>query len=129
MPTVTSTSRATSPIARGEGENAPLEMTKWFDSNYHYLVPEIGPETAFRLASDRIVREFAEAKAAGFVDPPGHRRSGHVPRAQQGRATRRPRASDPLDRLDDLLPVYAELLARAAPPRAPSGCSSTSRRS
>ena len=30
-------------IARGEGDKAPLEMTKWFDSNYHYLVPEIGP--------------------------------------------------------------------------------------
>ena len=28
--------------ARGEGESAPLEMTKWFDTNYHYLVPEIG---------------------------------------------------------------------------------------
>src|SRR5690606_4534129 len=37
-------------LARGEGERAPLEMTKWFDSNYHYLVPEISPETEFRLA-------------------------------------------------------------------------------
>ena len=36
--------------ARGEGEHAPLEMTKWFDTNYHYLVPEIGPETVFALA-------------------------------------------------------------------------------
>ncbi len=36
-------------IARGEGDDAPLEMTKWFDSNYHYLVPEIGPDTAFAL--------------------------------------------------------------------------------
>ena len=36
-----------STIARGEGAKAPLEMTKWFDSNYHYLVPEIGPETEF----------------------------------------------------------------------------------
>lgn len=49
-------------IARGEGDKAPLEMTKWFDSNYHYLVPEIGPDTVFRLASDRLVREVAEAK-------------------------------------------------------------------
>ena len=51
-------------LARGEGDQAPLEMTKWFDSNYHYLVPEIGPETVFRLASDRLVHEFEEARAA-----------------------------------------------------------------
>ncbi|MGN6126024.1 MAG: 5-methyltetrahydropteroyltriglutamate--homocysteine S-methyltransferase, partial [Humibacter sp.] len=31
-------------VARGAGDDAPLEMTKWFDSNYHYLVPEIGPD-------------------------------------------------------------------------------------
>ena len=54
-------------IARGEGERAPLEMTKWFDSNYHYLVPEIGPETSFSLSSDRLVREVAEGVAADFV--------------------------------------------------------------
>ena len=30
-------------------------MTKWFDTNYHYLVPEIGPDTQFRYASDRPV--------------------------------------------------------------------------
>lgn len=32
-------------IARGEGQDTPAEMTKWFDTNYHYLVPEIGPGT------------------------------------------------------------------------------------
>lgn len=53
-------------IARGEGDRAPLEMTKWFDSNYHYLVPEIGPDTTFSLSSDRLVREVAEAAEAGF---------------------------------------------------------------
>ena len=59
-----------STIARGEGAKAPLEMTKWFDSNYHYLVPEIGPETEFALSSTRWVDEFLEAKAAGFVTRP-----------------------------------------------------------
>ena len=57
-------------IARGEGNNVPAEMTKWFDSNYHYLVPEIGPETKFSLASDRRVREVAEATASGFRTRP-----------------------------------------------------------
>jgi 5-methyltetrahydropteroyltriglutamate--homocysteine methyltransferase len=33
--------------ARGNDEIAPLEMTKWFDTNYHYIVPEIGPDTRF----------------------------------------------------------------------------------
>ena len=38
-------------LARGTVEQQPLEMTKWFDTNYHYLVPEIGPETTFSLTS------------------------------------------------------------------------------
>src|SRR3954471_2477041 len=58
-------------LARGEGDRAPLEMTKWFDSNYHYLVPEIAPDTGFSLASDRLVREVAEAKADGYLTRPG----------------------------------------------------------
>ncbi|KRC49751.1 5-methyltetrahydropteroyltriglutamate--homocysteine methyltransferase [Leifsonia sp. Root227] len=98
-------------IARGEGENAPLEMTKWFDSNYHYLVPEIGPETAFRLASDRIVHEFEEAKAAGFVTRPVI--VGPVTFLLLSKPSdEAPDGFSPLSRLDDLLPVYAELLSR-----------------
>ena len=57
-------------IARGEGEDAPLEMTKWFDSNYHYLVPEIGPDTAFAPYADALVAQVREARAAGFVTRP-----------------------------------------------------------
>jgi 5-methyltetrahydropteroyltriglutamate--homocysteine methyltransferase len=56
--------------ARGAGEDAPLEMTKWFDTNYHYLVPEIGPETTFALSSDRVAHQVAEAKADGFTVRP-----------------------------------------------------------
>jgi 5-methyltetrahydropteroyltriglutamate--homocysteine methyltransferase len=97
-------------IARGEGERAPLEMTKWFDSNYHYLVPEIGPETSFSLASDRLVREVAEGVAAGFVTRPvvvGPVTLLALAKAADGV----PEGFDPLSRLDDLLPVYVELLA------------------
>ena len=100
-------------IARGEGENAPLEMTKWFDSNYHYLVPEIGPETSFALASDRIVREFEEAKAAGFVTRPVI--VGPVTfLALSKPSDEAPEGFRPLSRLADVLPVYQELLARLA---------------
>ncbi|MDJ0349312.1 5-methyltetrahydropteroyltriglutamate--homocysteine S-methyltransferase [Cryobacterium sp. PH29-G1] len=100
-------------LARGEGENLPLEMTKWFDSNYHYLVPEIGPETVFSLASDRIVREFVEAKAAGFLTRP--QLVGPVTFLLLSKASdEAPAGFSPLSRLNDLLPVYAALLTRLA---------------
>lgn len=98
-------------VARGEGERAPLEMTKWFDSNYHYLVPEIGPETVFSLASDRLVREVAEAAAAGFVTRPVV--VGPVTLLALAKASDdAPEAFEPLSRLEDVLPVYVDLLAR-----------------
>ncbi|MCU1575734.1 MAG: hypothetical protein JWP70_438 [Leifsonia sp.] len=100
-------------VARGEGEHAPLEMTKWFDSNYHYLVPEIGPETAFRLASDRLVREFEEARAAGFLTRPVI--VGPVTFLLLSKASdEAPAGFRPLDRLAALLPIYRELLGRLA---------------
>ncbi len=100
-------------IARGEGNNTPAEMTKWFDTNYHYLVPEIGPETDFHLASDRLVREVAEATVSGFRTRPvivGPVTFLLLSKPSEGA----PEGYEPLDRLDDLLPVYAELLAALA---------------
>ncbi|MGO4103303.1 5-methyltetrahydropteroyltriglutamate--homocysteine S-methyltransferase [Leifsonia sp. YAF41] len=100
-------------LARGEGDNLPLEMTKWFDSNYHYLVPEIGPETNFALASDRIVREFTEAKAAGYLTRPVI--VGPVTLLALSKPSdEAPAGFVPLSRLDDVLPVYATLLQRLA---------------
>jgi 5-methyltetrahydropteroyltriglutamate--homocysteine methyltransferase len=97
-------------IARGEGADTPAEMTKWFDSNYHYLVPEIGPETNFHLASDRLVREVAEATASGFRTRPVI--VGPITFLLLSKPSEdAPEGYQPLDRLDDLLPVYAELLA------------------
>jgi 5-methyltetrahydropteroyltriglutamate--homocysteine methyltransferase len=49
---------------------APLEMTKWFDTNYHYLVPELGPATEFTLSSSKPVDEFREALALGITTRP-----------------------------------------------------------
>jgi len=57
-------------MARGGDGIAPLEMTKWFDTNYHYLVPELGPGTALRLAGDKPLREHAEALSAGVQTRP-----------------------------------------------------------
>jgi 5-methyltetrahydropteroyltriglutamate--homocysteine methyltransferase len=100
-------------IARGEGSRAPLEMTKWFDTNYHYLVPEIGPETVFSLASERILDEFLEAKAEGYLTRPAI--VGPVTFLLLSKASDdAPEGYQPLDRLADLLPVYQELLAKLA---------------
>ncbi|MEP6481143.1 MAG: 5-methyltetrahydropteroyltriglutamate--homocysteine S-methyltransferase [Rhodoglobus sp.] len=97
-------------IARGEGADTPAEMTKWFDSNYHYLVPEIGPETKLHFASDRLVREVAEATVSGFRTRPVI--VGPVTFLLLSKASdNAPAGYRPLDRLDDLIPVYAELLA------------------
>ncbi|MFK7822672.1 MAG: 5-methyltetrahydropteroyltriglutamate--homocysteine S-methyltransferase [Oligoflexales bacterium] len=46
------------------------EMTKWFDTNYHYIVPEFGPETKFALSSTKVFDEFAEAKNLGINGKP-----------------------------------------------------------
>ncbi len=75
-------------IARGEGQDTPAEMTKWFDSNYHYLVPEIGPETDLHLASRRLVEQFARGEGRRLRDPAGHRRPRHVPAARQAERER-----------------------------------------
>lgn len=47
-----------------------MEMTKWFDTNYHYIVPEFDAETSFALNSDKIVSQFKEAKALGITTRP-----------------------------------------------------------
>ncbi|GII98923.1 methionine synthase (B12-independent) [Sediminihabitans luteus] len=105
-------------VARGQGDRAPLEMTKWFDTNYHYLVPEIGPDTAFSLASDRVVREFVEARDAGVVTRPVV--VGPVTYLLLAKAADdAPAGFSPLSRLEDVVPVYVELLRRLAAEGAP----------
>ncbi|MDP5226160.1 MULTISPECIES: 5-methyltetrahydropteroyltriglutamate--homocysteine S-methyltransferase [Arthrobacter] len=100
-------------LARGSKEQQPLEMTKWFDTNYHYLVPEIGPETEFRLTSERVVEEFAYALANGVETRPYL--VGPVTFLLLSKASDdAPAGFDPLSRLEDILPVYAELLTRLA---------------
>ncbi|ASN52107.1 5-methyltetrahydropteroyltriglutamate--homocysteine S-methyltransferase [Sinomonas sp. R1AF57] len=100
-------------LARGNAEQQPLEMTKWFDSNYHYLVPEIGPETSFSLSSERVVEDFAFAKAQGIVTRPYL--VGPVTFLLLSKASDdAPADFAPLSRLEDILPVYAQLLEKLA---------------
>jgi 5-methyltetrahydropteroyltriglutamate--homocysteine methyltransferase len=98
-----------STVARGRGDDLPLEMTKWFDSNYHYLVPEIGPGTVFRYAGDRPVRELAEGLEDGVLTRPvlvGPVTFLALAKAAEGS----PADFSPIDRLADVLPLYAALL-------------------
>ena len=100
-------------LARGHGEVAPLELTKWFDTNYHYLVPELGPDTRFDLVGDKPVAEFREAADLGV-----HTRPVLVgPLTFLLLAKPAPDAAPdfaPLDLLDGLVDCYARLLGRLA---------------
>ncbi|MFI9387481.1 5-methyltetrahydropteroyltriglutamate--homocysteine S-methyltransferase [Kutzneria sp. NPDC052558] len=97
-------------LARGNADVPPLEMTKWFDTNYHYLVPELGPDTEFTLDASKPLAEFAEALAQGVTTRP----------VLVGPVTFLLLAKDPtdtvgfrpLDLLDKIVPLYADLLAQ-----------------
>ncbi len=53
-------------LARGTDDLSALEMTKWFDTNYHYLVPEVGPYTEFAISDASKLEEFVRAREEGF---------------------------------------------------------------
>lgn len=96
-------------MARGNQDAAPLEMTKWFDTNYHYLVPELGPDTVFTADSGKQVAELAEALALGHTARPvlvGPVTYLLLAKPAPGVAEE----FEPLTLLDRLLPVYAEVL-------------------
>ncbi|MGW7553481.1 5-methyltetrahydropteroyltriglutamate--homocysteine S-methyltransferase [Streptomyces rimosus] len=96
-------------MARGTQDVAPLEMTKWFDTNYHYLVPELGPDTVFAADSAKQVGELKEALALGHTPRPvlvGPVTYLLLAKPAPGVAA----DFEPLTLLDRLLPVYAEVL-------------------
>ncbi|MEV7521500.1 5-methyltetrahydropteroyltriglutamate--homocysteine S-methyltransferase [Streptomyces sp. NPDC091371] len=97
-------------MARGTQDVAPLEMTKWFDTNYHYLVPELGPDTVFTADSAKQVAELTQARALGLAARPVL--VGPVTYLLLAKAA--PGVADdfrPITLLDRLLPVYAQVLA------------------
>ncbi|XP_068669777.1 5-methyltetrahydropteroyltriglutamate--homocysteine methyltransferase 2-like [Aristolochia californica] len=57
-------------MARGNSTLPAMEMTKWFDTNYHYIVPELGPDLDFSYASNKAVTEYREAKELGIETVP-----------------------------------------------------------
>ncbi|MFC7330630.1 5-methyltetrahydropteroyltriglutamate--homocysteine S-methyltransferase [Marinactinospora rubrisoli] len=96
-------------MARGVPDAPPLEMTKWFDTNYHYLVPELGPDTRLHLAGGKPLSEYTQARGLGIETRPvllGPLTFLLLAKAADGA----PEGWRPLDLLDDLLAGYAELL-------------------
>jgi 5-methyltetrahydropteroyltriglutamate--homocysteine methyltransferase len=87
------------------GGVAAGEMTKWFDTNYHYIVPELTAATQFKLDASRLLEQLAEAQAQGVNAKPVI--VGPVTYLALGKAKD---GSNRLDLLDSLLAVYAQLL-------------------
>jgi len=93
-------------MARGDDQAAAMEMTKWFDTNYHYIVPEFEDDQQFSLASSKAVDEFNEARKLGILTRPVL--LGPISYLLLGKM-KTPDAQ-PLDLLDRLLPVYVEVV-------------------
>ena len=86
------------------------EMVKWFDSNYHYVKPTVQDGQKFKLKSDpKPVAEFLEAKEAGILTRPVL--VGPVTFLALGKADRDQKV-EPISLLEELLPVYEELLVK-----------------
>ncbi|SKG40700.1 5-methyltetrahydropteroyltriglutamate--homocysteine S-methyltransferase [Mycobacteroides abscessus] len=96
--------------ARGNTDVTPLEMTKWFDTNYHYLVPEIGPDTQFTLNPAKLFGELKEAQALDIPARPvvvGPITFLALSKSVDG-------ASAPIERLDEVVALYEQLLVQLA---------------
>jgi 5-methyltetrahydropteroyltriglutamate--homocysteine methyltransferase len=95
-------------LARGDKNNFAMEMTKWFDTNYHYLVPEFLNTTEFKLGSEWLFEEVAEAQTLGInakpvlIGPLTYLFLGKEKHAGLRR----------LNLLPKLIPVYQQILAR-----------------
>ncbi len=96
-------------MARGaqrDGVDVPAaEMTKWFDTNYHYIVPEFTAAQGFRITATKVFDEYAEAKARGLTTRPVL--IGPLTFLLRGKG-----GGDRLALLPQLLTAYAEILQR-----------------
>ncbi|MEL7558972.1 5-methyltetrahydropteroyltriglutamate--homocysteine S-methyltransferase [Stutzerimonas chloritidismutans] len=92
------------------GGGQAQEMTKWFDTNYHYLVPEFSVDQTFQLSWEQLFEEVEEAKALGHAVKPVL--IGPLTYLWLGKA--KGEAFDKLALLERLLPVYGEVLERLA---------------
>ncbi len=83
-----------------------MQMTKWFDTNYHYIVPEFEKDMTFELGSNKPIDEFKQAKALGIHTRPVL--LGPISYLLLGNVT--DTNTTPLDYLDKILPIYQQVL-------------------
>jgi 5-methyltetrahydropteroyltriglutamate--homocysteine methyltransferase len=95
-------------MARGTEGIVPLELTKWFDTNYHYLVPELGPGTQLRLAGDKPLLEYLQARSYGIETRPVL--LGPLSFLLLSKSAEP--GFEPLSLLDPLLDAYGQLLEK-----------------
>jgi 5-methyltetrahydropteroyltriglutamate--homocysteine methyltransferase len=97
-------------MARGNASVPAMEMTKWFDTNYHFIVPELGPEVKFSYASHKAVEEYKEAKALGvdtvpvLVGPVSYLLLSKPAKGVE-------KSFSLLSLLDKILPIYKEVIS------------------
>ncbi|RHZ90176.1 hypothetical protein Glove_5g83 [Diversispora epigaea] len=90
---------------------AACKMKKWFNTNYHYIVPEFEPNQQFTLNSTKVIDEYKEAKALGIQTHPVI--LGPVSYLMLGKPTKdAPQGFKPIQLLDRLLSLYEELLSK-----------------
>ncbi len=87
-----------------------MEMTKWFNTNYHYIVPEFSPGQDFQCRSSKIFDEYEEAKSVGILTKPVL--IGPVSFLLLGKEKEAPEDFNRLDLLENLLPVYRKILGK-----------------
>lgn len=93
---------------QGDVDVTAMEMTKWFDTNYHYIVPEFVKDQQFRLTSEKVINEFNEAKKLGVLTKPVL--LGPITYLLLGKE--KEAGFDRLDLIDRLLPVYEDILTK-----------------
>ena len=99
-------------MARGRAptglDTSACEMTKWFDTNYHYIVPEFSKDQSFELASNKLFDEVSEAQSIGYQVKPVL--LGPLSYLWLGKE--KDEGFDKLDLLEGLIPVYQEILGK-----------------
>jgi len=96
-------------MARGTDAAVAMDMTKWFNSNYHYIVPELDGSTRFELHADKIIAEYYEARSLGIrpkINLIGPITFLGLSKIRQG--------ENPYTYFDELFPVYQSLILKLA---------------
>ncbi len=92
-------------MARGDKNRVAMEMTKWFNTNYHYIVPELSLDDEYRLNSSKIINEYKEAKKIGIKT-----KINIIGPITFLALSKRIDKKDTIELLDKIVPLYQELL-------------------